>query len=222
MIRVNLLPQKRTSRRRRSLVVVPQVSASGQTWLLFVAGALIIESVGLLVLYTSTSDEWRRLVAHNQELTNNIDVINQEVANHTGVKSQLKDLRDREEAIQKLQNARSGPTGTMLELSRILTVGRGPTLDRDRLEQLKRDNPSSIPNANWDPRRLWIQAFTEKDRVVKVGGSARDGEDVSEFLRRLTLSDYFYEVKLLPATKGVDPQTKLELVKFEMSAKVRY
>ena len=57
---------------------------------------------------------------------------------------------------------------------------------------------------------------------MKVGGLARDGEDVSEFLRRLSLSDYFYEVKLLPATKSIDPLTKLELVKFEMSAKVRY
>jgi type IV pilus assembly protein PilN len=51
---------------------------------------------------------------------------------------------------------------------------------------------------------------------------ARDGEDVSEFLRRLTLSDYFYDVRLLPAKKTVDTVTKIELVKFEMSAKVRY
>jgi hypothetical protein len=58
--------------------------------------------------------------------------------------------------------------------------------------------------------------------VVKLVGLARDGEDVSEFLRRLSLSDYFYDVKLLPATKSVDPTSKLELVKFEMSAKVRY
>ena len=57
---------------------------------------------------------------------------------------------------------------------------------------------------------------------MKVGGLARDGEDVSEFLRRLSLSDYFYDVKLLPATKSVDAVTKLELIKFEMSAKVRY
>jgi hypothetical protein len=58
--------------------------------------------------------------------------------------------------------------------------------------------------------------------VVKIAGLARDGEDVSEFLRRLSLSDYFYDVRLLPASKGMDAATKLELVKFEMSAKVRY
>jgi hypothetical protein len=57
---------------------------------------------------------------------------------------------------------------------------------------------------------------------VKLQGFARDGEDVSEFLRRLTLSDYFYEVKLLPAGKTIDDKTHLELVRFELSAKARY
>ena len=57
---------------------------------------------------------------------------------------------------------------------------------------------------------------------MRLSGLARDGEDVSEFLRRLTLSDYFYELKLLPASKSVDSITHLELVKFELSAKVRY
>jgi hypothetical protein len=57
---------------------------------------------------------------------------------------------------------------------------------------------------------------------VKLSGFARDGEDVSEFLRRLTMSDYFYEVKLLPAGKVIDEKTHLEVVKFELSAKARY
>jgi type IV pilus assembly protein PilN len=65
-------------------------------------------------------------------------------------------------------------------------------------------------------------SYKEQDRTVKVAGLARDGEDVSEFLRRLSLSDYFYEVKLLPATKSLDTVSKLELIRFEMSAKVRY
>ena len=89
------------------------------------------------------------------------------------------------EAIQKLQTARTGPTSTLLELAHILTPGRGPTIDRDKLEQLKRDNPKRRPNANWDPRRLWLTAYQEADRTVKLGGLARDGEDVSEFQRRL-------------------------------------
>ena len=53
----------------------------------------------------------------------------------------------------------------MLELSRVLTAGRGPTTDRDKMEQLKRDDPGAVPNANWDPRRLWLLTYSELDRT---------------------------------------------------------
>ena len=102
----------------------------------------------------------------------------------------------------------------------MLTQGRGPTTDRDKLEQMKRDNPAEVFNANWDARRLWLTAFVESDRVVKLQGLARDGEDVSELERRLKLSDFFTDVKLLPGSKVTD--TGQELFRFELSAKVRY
>ena len=53
-------------------------------------------------------------------------------------------------------------------------------------------------------------------------GIARDGEDVCELARRLKLSSYFYDVKLLPAKKEHDSETKLELVTFQLEAQVRY
>jgi type IV pilus assembly protein PilN len=226
MIRINLLPQKKQLRRRGE-AGAPNERGGGdesesQVWLAFVLGAVLLEVIVLLFVYKTKQDQLTQVQKQNTELTGNIDNIKREIAQHASIKTQLKELRDREEAIQKLQAARTGPTATMLELSRIMTPGRGPTVDRDKLEQLKRDNPSSVPNASWDPRRLWLSSFKETDRVVKFSGFARDGEDVSELLRRLALSDYFYEVKLLPATKSVDSVTKLELVKFEMSAKVRY
>jgi len=223
VIRINLMPQKRPMRRRGEAGGA-ETSSGGesQAWLAFVLGAVLLEVIVLLFVYKTKQDELTKVAKTNQELTANIDSIKKEIANHGEIKSSLKELRDREEAIQKLQSARTGPTATMLELSRIMTPGRGPTVDRDKLEQLKRDNPSSVPNANWDARRLWLMSYKEGDRTVRLGGLARDGEDVSEFLRRLTLSDYFYEVKLLPASKAIDPVSKLELVRFEMSAKVRY
>ncbi|MBN9161273.1 MAG: hypothetical protein BGO98_12175 [Myxococcales bacterium 68-20] len=224
MIRINLLPQKKQFRRRGEAGAPAEVSGGGesQVWLAFVLGAVLLEVIVLLFVYKTKQDQLTQVQKHNTELTGNIDNIKREIAQHATIKAQLKELRDREEAIQKLQAARTGPTATMLELSRIMTPGRGPTVDRDKLEQLKRDNPSSVPNGSWDTRRLWLSGYKEADRSVKLSGFARDGEDVSEFLRRLTLSDYFYEVKLLPASKAVDATTKLELVKFEMSAKVRY
>ena len=221
MIRINLMPNKKIVRRKGE-VGADTGGGESQAWLVFVLGAVLLEVIVLLFVYKTKQDQLQQAVKHNQEIKANIDAISREIANHAQIKAELKELRDREEAIQKLQSARTGPTATMLELSRILTAGRGPTVDRDKLEQLKRDNPSAVPNVNWDPRRLWMTSYKEDNRVVRIVGLARDGEDVSEFLRRLALSDYFYEVRLLPATKGVDATTHLELVKFEMSAKVRY
>jgi type IV pilus assembly protein PilN len=223
MIRINLLPQKKQLRRRGE-AGAPADGGGGesQVWLAFVLGAVLLEVIVLLFVYKTKQDQLTQVQKQNTVLSGNIDNIKREIAQHPTIKTQLKELRDREEAIQKLQSARTGPTATMLELSRIMTPGRGPTVDRDKLEQLKHDNPGTVPNASWDPRRLWLTSYKENNRVVRLAGFARDGEDVSEFLRRLTLSDYFFEVKLLPATKAMDAVSKLELVKFEMSAKVRY
>ncbi len=225
MIRINLLPQKKQVRRRGEGAGGETIIGGGgesQAWMAFVLGAVLLEVIILLFVYKAKQDQLTVVQKHNQELNANIDAIKREIANHADIKAQLKELREREDAISKLQAARTGPTATMLELSRNMTPGRGPTVDRDKLEQLKRDNPTAVPNPNWDTRRLWLLSYKEDQRAVKIGGLARDGEDVSEFLRRLQLSDYFYDVRLLPATKSVDATTKLELVKFEISAKVRY
>jgi type IV pilus assembly protein PilN len=216
VIRVNLLPQKREGKRGFG------GAEAGQGWLAIVAGVLLLELVLLIVFHRRKQDELDAIAQKNTQIQTNISQIQQQMANHTDIKAQLKELRDREEAIAKLETARTGPTAVMLELSRVLTPGRGPTTDRDKMEQLKRDDPGAVPNANWDPRRLWLLTYSELDRTVKLSGLARDGEDVSEFLRRLTLSDYFYELRLLPAEKTADQLTHLDLVRFELSAKVRY
>ena len=215
MIRVNLLPQKKEGRRSGG-------GEGSQIWLLAILGVVVLEIVVLIVFHKGKQDELDALQKKNDQVQSSITEITKQIANHADIKNQLKDLRDREDAITKLQSARSGPTAAMLELSRILTPGRGPTTDRDKIEQLKRDDPGAVPNPNWDPRRLWLKAYSDQSRSVKLEGVARDGEDVSEFLRRLTLSEYFYELRLLPASKGSDSSSSVKLVKFELSAKVRY
>ncbi len=222
MIRINLLPSKKATRRSGEAGADSGGGVGSQAWLAFVLGAVLLEVIVLLFVYKIKQDQLTQVQKRNSEVSANIDAIRREIANHNEIKTQLKELRDREEAVQKLQSARSGPTAAMLELTRILTPGRGPTVERDKLEQLKRDNPTSVPNVNWDTRRMWVKEYRETERTVKITGHARDGEDVSEFLRRLTLSDYFYEVKILPANKIVDPATRLDVLQFDVSAKVRY
>ena len=216
MVRINLLPDRKQAARRS-----PTAEPS-QLWLLGVLGALVATIIVCLFVQKMEQDDLAAILAENNRTQGQIDAIKKTISNHSEIQARLKELRDREEAIQKLQAARTGPTSTLLELAHVLTPGRGPTTDRDKLEQLKRDNPAEVYNPNWDARRLWLTSYQEADRTVKFSGLARDGEDVSELERRLKLSDYFTDVKLLPGEKIIDSQTKQELFKFELSAKVRY
>jgi type IV pilus assembly protein PilN len=215
MVRINLLPDKRQAARRPGAA-----GEAKQTWLIGVGVAFVVTVIACVFVQKMKQDELAGVLAENARIQGQIDAIKKQIADHPEIKAKLKDLRDREEAIQKLQAARTGPTSTLLELAHVLTPGRAPTTDRDRLEQMKRDNPAEVYNPNWDARRLWLTSYFEADRVVKLGGLARDGEDVSELERRLKLSDFFTDVKLLPGAKITDRGQ--ELFKFELSAKVRY
>lgn len=221
MVRVNLLPDRKQTKARGGGGGMT-AGEPGQLWILAVLGVVVLEIIVCIFIQKLKADQLSAVVGENAKISAQIEGIKKQIANHADIKAQLKALRDREEAINKLESARTGPTTVMLELSRILTPGKGPTTDRDKLEQLKRDNPTAVLNPNWDTKRVWLQSYQELERVVKISGLARDPEDVSEFQRRLLLSDYFYAVNLLPGSKVIDDKTKQEVVKFEMNAKVRY
>jgi type IV pilus assembly protein PilN len=213
MIRVNLLPQKR--RKGGS-------GSRGELWLVACLVSVALEVVGCLVLYGQKQDELSQQLDKNKALESQIKQIKDVSKNHDEVKKKLVALRDREEAIAKLQSARSGPTAMLLEVARLLTPGRGPSVDPNELSKVRRENPLQDYNANWDPRRLWLTKFVEADRTVRLEGMARDGEDVSELARRMNLSTYFDDVQLLPAKREVEKESGLPMVAFKLEAKVRY
>jgi len=213
VIRVNLLPQKRRSEAR------PEAR---QLWLVAVMVAFLAEVAGLFVFHGFKNEELADQRRKNAELEAQIEQSKKTVANHPDVKKKLEELRARETAIGKLQSARSGPTAVLLELVRIVTPGRGPSVAPDRLSQLRRENPLAVYNANWDPRRLEITTFAESARRVRLEGVALDGEDVSELARRLNLSDYFSNVVLLPGKQEKGKDTAANVVRFSLEAQVKY
>jgi type IV pilus assembly protein PilN len=212
MIRINLMPQKRRADR----------SEASQLWLAVVMVVMLAEVAALFVFHGFKNEELNDQRRKNAVLTSQIDQSKSAVANHQEVKTKLVTLRAREEAINKLQSARTGPTAILLELARLLTPGRGPSVDPDRLSQLRRDNPLAVFNPAWDARRLWLTTFKEENRKLRLEGFAQDGEDVSELARRMNLSAYFADVVLLPANRVVDASSKIEVVKFALEAKVKY
>lgn len=212
MIRINLLPQKRRG---------ADAQAGSQLWLAVLAVLLLAEVAGLFVFHGFKSEELKDQRRKNAELETQIQQSKDTVKDHPNVKAELERLKAREEAITRLQNARTGPTSVLLELSRILTPGRGPSVSPERLSQVRRENPLAIYNSTWDPHRLWITSYNETQRKVRLEGLARDGEDVSELARRMNLSDYFSDVTLLPA-KQEKSKAGIELIKFALEARVKY
>lgn len=213
MIKINLLTQKRRVEVR---------SQKSQVWLVAVMVAFIAEVAGLIVFHGYKDAELADQKRQNDQLAAQIEQSKNSVKNHPEVLKKLEELRAREAAIGKLQAARTGPTAVLLELARILTPGRGPSVPADKLSQLRRDNPLAVFNVNWDPRRLWVTSFVEQARKVKLEGVAKDGEDVSELARRMNLSDYFANVVLLPGRQEKDNETGVEVVRFSLEAEVKY
>ena len=212
MIRINLMAQKRRADR----------AEGSQLWLAVVMVVMLAEVAALFVFHGFKNEELSEQRQKNAALTAQIDQSKNTVANHEEVRKKLAQLRAREEAIGKLQTARTGPTAILLELARLLTPGRGPSVDPDRLSQLRRDNPLAVFNPSWDSRRLWLTKFVEQSRKLRIEGFAQDGEDVSELARRMNLSSYFADVRLLPAVRQVDSTTHMEVVSFALEAKVKY
>lgn len=211
MIRINLLTQKRRKQ-----------APKNELWLVVSLAAVALEIVGFLVLFGAKQDELEQELGKNRALQAQIAQIKDVAKNHEEVKKKLSSLRDREDAIAKLQSARTGPTAMLLEVARLLTPGRGPSVDPAELSKLRQENPLQDYNPSWDSRRLWLTRFVESERTVRLEGMARDGEDVSELARRMNLSSYFHEVQLLPAKREVEKESGLQMVAFKLEAKVRY
>lgn len=215
MIRINLLSQKR----RRGGV---EASSGGELWVLVAVGLLVLEIVGLFFYHSSLESELQAEKKRNQQISAQISASQSAVTNHKNVTEELGRMRAREDAIAKLQSARTGPTAVLLETARILTPGRGPSIDPEKLAQIRKDNPLAAYNPTWDTRRLWVKTFTEERRLLRVDGVARDAEDVSEFAKRMNLSDYFGKVRLLPAKRSSEKGSELDFVSFALEAEVKY
>lgn len=215
MIRVNLLPRRRETKRE-----------GGKAWIVILVAAALAEIVGIVVVHAGKKKELDDQLEANRAVEASIADKKAKVANHEAVKKQLAEYQAREDAIAKLQSGRTGPTAMMLELSRMLTPRKLPTVDADVLEKMRRENPGAVPSEKWDPHRLWVTGFKELERNVTVNGFGKTNDDIAEFLRRMTISKYFTDVKLVRTEEKVEKDTALgvsyTVTTFELKAKVKY
>jgi type IV pilus assembly protein PilN len=185
-------------------------------------GVVVVEFIALFFFHQTKEDELKEAQGKVAEVVTQINEIKAKVKDHEQIKAELDLLRSREDAIAKLEAGRSGPTAVLLELSRLLTKGKGPTTDAKKLQKLREENPLNVYNPAWDAKRLWLTTYSETERSVRLEGMARDGGDVYEFSQRLKLSSYFDQVTLLPGQHDNKSKDGIDLVKFALQVKVRY
>ena len=212
MIRINLLPVKKAKKR-----------ATGQRQTLLMAAFVIVEIVTVVGyhMYASLSvDEKQR---RNEETKAAITKLKTEVGDYEQVKAQRDELLMQRDAINKLQSGRSGPVYVLRELSEILTKDKGPTYSKEEYEKKLRNDPNAGYNPSWDPRRLVISTWKEKDRKVTLEGLAKSNDDVAEFLKRLQLSVYFGDVVLDQTMEVADAKKSSGIVyTFKIRCSVKY
>ncbi|MFH1435026.1 MAG: PilN domain-containing protein [Pseudomonadota bacterium] len=212
MIKINLYPTKPIKKKERAGVVDILVFVL----VLAVCGAVI------WIVNGSISEK-----VDTQSRTNNvkkmkIDSIRQEIKDHDMIKRQLQEIEAREKIIQELIAARTGPVQMLVELSNILSLGKGPSIKPDEYKEMLQQAPSSGFNPEWDPRRLWLKQFEEEDRVVAVHGEAMSNEDVGEFLRRMKISKYFFNEELVKTKQEKAEGSSAMIVAFEIKCNIRY
>ncbi len=217
MLKINLLPSEKGRARGQA----PGVS---NLLVIGVAGSLVLLLGGLFLFHATQQSQLDDLKSQNQRAQAEIDAIKARVADHQKILDELAEIRRREEAIESLQQARTGPTSMLVEISHILTQGGVPTADPQRVEQCRTNNScrATLWNVAWEPERLFVTDFQEENRNVKITGEGRSAEDVSEFMTRLQWSLYFRNIRLDRTESQTNMATKLPVQRFTISGRVRY
>lgn len=218
MIRINLLPQARKAVRAPAAAAT---GASQQAWVIVYLVALALWGVALTAVYIIYSGRLDEQQQQNAALDSQIQQLLTKSAQLDEVRAKLQASVRLEELVTDLNKARQGPTRVMMEISKILSPGGGPTIDPQALEALRAENPLAGYNRSWDPRRLWLTEFREENRSCTIIGQGKTNEDVAEFLRRLALSELFEQVTLTK-TEAVEGDEGLSFIRFELTCQVRY
>ena len=214
MIRINLLPEA-----KRGAVAT---GGSSQLWAVVYLLLCFAWGVVLFLVYLNYNSVLEEQSAKNAELQSQIERAKSQTENIGEVEAQLAKSKQLEEVVSSLQAARQGPARVLMELSKILSEGGGPSVPAEQLEALRRDNPLGAYNPGWDIRRLWIDSFVENKRKCTIGGFGKSNEDVAEFLRRLHVSEVFDKVTLQSTTSSIDQTTGLPIVRFTLTCEVKY
>ncbi|MBI5499011.1 MAG: PilN domain-containing protein [Deltaproteobacteria bacterium] len=212
MIRINLLQVRATRERRKSSVATQLV-----VFVLLLAG-----EIGAFVwLYMDVTSELETKNDAIQEIQSALDAKRREVSSLDAKQQELQEINAKRDVIGALQAAKTGPMYMVAELMRILSKNVGPRLD-DATQRMVNQDPNRNFRRDWDFRRVWIREFEETDREVTIEGTALDVSDISEFQRRLNLSQYFEDVRWVRSPEATEGPGEQSLYDFTLKGRAVY
>jgi len=209
VIRINLLPIRKVKR-----------AEAGQRQFLYMGVAILATVGGVIFLHLQAAGQLEDIQRRNTILTADVARLKQEIGDYDKIRNQREELLRQRKTIQALDAGRNGPVYLLREMSELLSPGKGPTFDRISYEETLRRDPNAGFNASWDPRRVWMDGYTEDAKHVRIRGAAKSNEDVAEFLKRLNSSVFFSDVNL-DSTAQVSGRS-IKFVNFSLSANVIY
>lgn len=207
MIKINLLAAK-----------ARKPPTGGRSVLMLFLLLLLAEGAGLWVWYDSVST---RVGAENAKVKD----LEAKVAELNKVKAKMEEREQNKATLAKqnivfdeLKYDKAGPANMLLFLTYVVTRKEDNVYNQ---EEIKAQEDAGWDMA-WDPDRLWITSFEEKDKEVTIKGRAISHEDVAQFYSRLASSVYFYDVQPQVQERKFNTELDVKYVEFTLYAMANY
>jgi Tfp pilus assembly protein PilN len=214
MIKINLLPQRKAKR----------VAEPGKLDLAIGFGALA--AAAALVFFTVHRDaiaDRDEVKAQLMDLQDDNARSRDKIKDMPALKAAVESEERRAAAIDQLLGTVVVPDNLLHELGELLTPGRMPTMSRE-MELRISDGPQGDPNRrfslDWDPKHVWITAFTVKGDEFSLEGGAQSEADEVQLAKRMQASVYFDQVTSPTSVKVDDRLTGVAYYKFTITGKV--
>lgn len=213
MIKINLLPQRKT---------VSRSHARGERSLLI--GIIVIAAIAAAVyflVHKPVSDDVAAQKKTNKVIDRENKAIGNQIKGLGARRAAIQALVAKREAIARLNNARATPAWFLHELSTILTRGGTPSLTEAMVAELE-SNPNRRWQPNWDAKHVWVTKISEKAGRFTLEGGAQSDADITQLALRLQASMFFDDVKPAKAGSATDKKSGITFYNFVITGNVRY
>jgi Tfp pilus assembly protein PilN len=214
MIKINLLPQRKAKR----------AAEPGQAEVAVGMGALAAAAaVVFFAVHLPAAAERDKLRSEVQDLQAANAKSEEAIKDMPALQGVVDAEEKRAAAIDQLLGTVVVPDNLLHELGEILTPNHKPTLTREMEDRIS-DGPSGDPNRrfalDWDPKHVWITAFTITGDGFTLEGGAQSEADVPQLAKRMQASVYFDQVTSPSSARNDDRQNNITYYKFTITGKV--